>query len=393
LAEERECELMHIAIVANTAWYLYNFRLNLMQALMADGHTVVAIAPHDAYADRICASGAQFASVPISGRGTNPISELRTVMRLHRVLQQRRVDMVLTFTPKGNLYAGLSCIWSGRPFAANVSGLGRAFVKRTWLTRLVEVLYRLTFSRALRVFFQNNEDMEVFVTKRLVPADRAERLPGSGVDLTRFRHSVPPARPQDAPVFLLVARLLWDKGVGEFVEAARLLRARHPAARFQLLGFTDVANPSAISVAQIQDWVNEGCIEFLGSSDDVRQFMQDADCVVLPSNYREGVPRTLLEAAAMGRPVITTDAPGCRDTVIDGVSGFLCRPVDSADLADKFFRFTDLSAQERNAMGLAGRRLMESRFDEGLVINRYRALLPASAAATDVSPQQSAGRH
>lgn len=372
---------MRIAVVANTAWYLYNFRANLMRALAADGHQVVAVAPGDEYVGRIEAEGIKFIQVPISGRGTDPMIELRSVAGLRSVFRRERIDMVLSYTPKGNLYSGMACITAGIPFMPNVSGLGRAFIKRSALTWLVEVLYRVTFGRAQRVFFQNNEDMAVFVDKGLVKAELVERLPGSGVDLKRFQPSIPPPRSVDAPVFLLVARMLWDKGVGDFVEAARLVRARHPQARFQLLGFAAVANPSAVSMEQIQTWVDEGCVDYLGSTDDVRTFLQDADCVVLPSTYREGVPRTLLEAAAMCRPIVTTDAPGCRDTVIDGESGYLCKPSDGADLADKFFRFINLPVLARHEMGRSGRRLMERRFDERLVINRYRAAVSAFPSA------------
>lgn len=370
---------MRIAVVANTAWYLFNFRVNLMRALMADGHSVVAVGPADAYGERIGALGIRFVDVPISGRGINPLVELRTVLRLRSALRREGVDLVLSFTPKGNLYSALACLSCGLPFVPNVSGLGRVFVRRSALTLLVESLYRVTFSQAQRVFFQNNEDLDTFVRKGLVPARSAERLPGSGVDLSRFKPSRPPGRPADAPVFLLVARMLWDKGVGEFVEAARTVRARHPQARFLLLGFADVANPSAVPLAQLQAWSDEGCVEYLGSTDDVRSYLREADCVVLPSSYREGVPRTMLEAAAMGRPLITTDMPGCRDTVIDGVTGYLCRPQSGADLADKFLRFIDLPDSARLALGQNGRRLMEQRFDERLVIERYREVVNAVA--------------
>lgn len=276
----------------------------------------------------------------------------------------------------------MACITAGIRFLPNVSGLGRAFIRRSLLTLLVETLYRATFGRADRVFFQNSDDLALFVDKGLVSADRTERLPGSGVDLQRFQPARPPGRPGEAAVFLLVARMLWDKGVGEFVEAAGVVRARFPDARFQLLGFADVANPSAIPMAQIQAWVDDGCVEYLGSTDDVRSFLESADCVVLPS-YREGVPRTLLEAAAMCRPIIATDAPGCRDTLIDGETGFLCRPADGQDLADKCLQFIALPDSTRQAMGGRGRQLMERRFDERLVIERYLEVVAAYAMAPE----------
>ena len=361
---------MHIAVVSNTCWYLFNFRLNLMLALQAAGHTVVAVAPDDAYAQRIRDAGVLFEAVPISGGGTHPLRELQSVLRLGAVFRQHRVGLVLSYTPKGNLYSALACTPQRIAFVPNVSGLGRAFIRKSLVTQVAKTLYRLTFGRAHRVFFQNLDDMAVFVSAKPVRPDKAERLPGSGVDLGRFEPAPLVARAAEAPAFLLVARMLWDKGVGEYVQAARQVRALHPGACFQLLGFLDVDNPSAISRPQMDAWVAEGVVTYLGRTDDVRQFLTQADCVVLPS-YREGVPRTLLEAAAMARPVVTTDAPGCRDTVVDGDTGFLCRPADAQDLASKLLRFIDMTPEARQAMGQRGRAFVEQHFDERVVIGRY----------------------
>ena len=372
---------MRIAVVSNTCWYLFNFRLNLMLALQAAGHTVVAVAPDDVYAQRLRDAGVSFEAVPISGGGTHPLRELQSVLRLGAVFRRRRVGLVLSYTPKGNLYSALACIALRIAFVPNVSGLGRAFIRKSLVTQVAKLLYRVTFGRAYRVFFQNLDDMGVFVSSALVQASKAERLPGSGVDLSRFVPAPLVARTTEAPVFLLVARMLWDKGVGEYVEAARRVRALHPGACFQLLGFLDVDNPSAISRQQMDEWLAEGVVTYLGRTDDVRGFLMQADCVVLPS-YREGVPRTLLEAAAMARPVITTDAPGCRDTVIDGRTGFLCRPADAQDLADKLLCFMALTPEERQAMGHRGREFVEENFDERLVIERYLTVV-AKIVASD----------
>ncbi|QJC55785.1 N,N'-diacetylbacillosaminyl-diphospho-undecaprenol alpha-1,3-N-acetylgalactosaminyltransferase [Polaromonas vacuolata] len=370
---------MCIAVVSNTCWYLFNFRLNLMLALQAAGHTVVAVAPDDAYAQRIRNAGIAFEAVPISGGGTHPLRELQSVLRLGAVFRRHRVGLVLSYTPKGNLYSALASIALRVAFVPNVSGLGRAFIRKSLVTQIAKTLYRLTFGRAHRVFFQNLDDMAVFVDSGLVRAGQAERLPGSGVELSRFLPTPPVVRPADAPVFLLVARMLWDKGVGEYVDSARKVRALHPGARFQLLGFLDVANPSAIARTQVEAWVAEGVVDYLGPTDDVRPFLVQADCVVLPS-YREGVPRTLLEAAATARPVITTDAPGCRDTVLDGETGFLCRPADALDLTEKLLRFIALAPEVRQAMGQRGRAFVEQNFDERLVIERYLSVVAEVAA-------------
>lgn len=386
---------MRIAVIANTAWYLYNFRLSLMQALVAAGHEVLAIGPADDYVDKLAAAGIRHRAIPLAGASVNPLRELRTVWALYRVLRSERVDLVLSYTPKGNIYGAMAAAVNKVPTVPNVSGLGRLFIRHSPLTWLVKQMYRFAFGRARRVFFQNREDMESFVRLGLVGAGKAERLPGSGVDLARFApaqhtglHPESPLQARDdaAPpgedfVFLLVARLLWDKGVGEYVEAARKVRQKHPAAEFHLLGFVDVQSPSAIPRAQVERWVEEGVIRYLGSTDDVLPCLSNADCVVLPSFYREGVPRALLEAAAMAKPIITTDAPGCRDTVDDGVTGFLCRPRNADDLAEKMLRMIEMDRDHLKAMGQRGHEKMVREFDERIVIGRYLDAIGEIAAS------------
>ena len=379
---------LRIAVVSNSAWYLFNFRLNLIHCLQAAGHTVVAVAASDKFAAKLELAGVPFRGVPISAGGVNPLTETRAVCGLGAVFKRESIDLVLSYTPKGNLYSALACVALGVRFVPNVSGLGRAFIRRSLVTWTALALYRLTFPRAHHVFFQNLDDMRVFIDAKLVHAKSAERLPGSGVDLTRFRPTESPANSKtDSPIFLLVARMLWDKGIGEYVIAARTLRASYPQASFRLLGDVATANPSAIPRDQMDAWVKEGLITYLGSTEDVRPFVAEADCVVLPS-YREGVPRVLLEAAAMARPVITTDAPGCRDAVVDGETGFICRPRDGADLAAKMTAFLALPLDQRQRMGHRGRDMVQRCFDERVVLDRYTRLVAALANRRQPEPRQ-----
>lgn len=371
---------LRIAVVSNTAWNLFNFRLNLIHQLQLAGHTVVAVAPTDAFADKLKSAGVEFEPVPISASGINPLAELLSVWRLRAVFKRRDVDLVLSYTPKGNLYAALASMALRVPFVPNVSGLGRAFIRRSAVTLAVLGLYRLTFRRAHRVFFQNLDDMDIFVRARLVKPEDAERLPGSGVDLVRFSPEPVAVAQHDAPMFLLVARMLWDKGVGEYVAAARQIRERFPNARFGLLGGLASGNPSAISGQQVNDWVKEGVVTYFGSTEDVRPYVAEADCVVLPS-YREGVPRVLLEAAAMARPLITTDAPGCRDAVKHGETGFICDARSANDLAEKMHSFIRLTSEQRHAMGHRGRAFVEQHFDEQVVLDRYHHVVAAFATS------------
>lgn len=365
---------MRIAVVANTAWYLCNFRLNLMLALKNSGHSVVGIAPSDENSKNLISHGLEFEDVAISGSGINPIKEFFTVLNIRKALRKHKIDLVLSYTPKGNLYSALACIASSIPFIPNVSGLGRTFIHPSPITHIVTILYKLTFNHAHHVFFQNNDDMKLFVERKLLDPRRCERLPGSGVDLSYFMPSPLPDRDSKSPVFLLIARMLWDKGVGEYVDAARQLQSQFPNARWRMLGFIDVANPSAIPGEQIKQWCENTCIEYLGPTKDVRPFIMDADCVVLPS-YREGVPRTLLEAAASGRPLITTDVPGCRDALIPGRTGLLCQAANAHDLAEKMKDFINLEANHRQQMGNEARIFIESNFDEAFVIESYKKII------------------
>lgn len=375
---------MRIVVLANTAWYLHNFRSNLMRALQDAEYEVIAVSPHDEYVMCLAAAGFTHREWKVKGAGVNPLKELFAIYRLYSLLREVRADVVLSFTPKCNIYGGIAARLTKTRIINNVSGLGRAFIENTPLTSFVIFLYKVVFRWPVKVFFQNEEDQQQFISRRIVAPPIVERLPGSGVDLQKFI----PSRERGLPsgeggmVFLLVARLLWDKGIGEYVEAARMVRSRYPTTRFQLLGFLGIANPAAISRKQVVAWEREGIVEYLGSVDDVTSVVSAADCVVLPSYYREGVPRTLLEAAAMAKPIITTDAPGCRDTVQDRLTGYLCRAKDPADLAEKMFRLIESPVETRLEMGRLGRKKMEKEFDERIVIGRYLAVVKTLREST-----------
>ena len=353
----------------NTAWNFVNFRAGLVRAMVDAGYEVVAVAPPDAHVDRLKQLGCRFIPLPMDGHGRHLGRELALLYRLWRLLRQERPDVYLGFTIKPNIYGALAARCLGIPVINNITGLGMVFARDDLFARWVKRLYRVALRRSRKVFFQNDEDLALFVQAGLVKPAVTARLPGSGIDTTRF--PLTPLPNQSPLRFLLIARLLWEKGVGEYVQAARMLKARGLAAEFELLGFVDDNNRAAVSGGQLREWEAEGVVRYLGSSDDVRVQIAQADCVVLPSYYREGTPRTLLEAAAMGRPLITTDSIGCRDVVDDGINGHLCRPRDADDLAAKMVAVVELSAQARTAMGQAGRTKIAQEFDERIVIDRY----------------------
>jgi glycosyltransferase involved in cell wall biosynthesis len=369
---------LRILLTANTAWNLAHFRAGLIGALQADGHEISALAPEDEGASRLDALGVPRHAIRIDSKGTSPVRDARLVADFRASFRRQAPDVVLSYTIKNNVYGGLAARSAGVAFLPNVSGLGTAFLGGGLIERVAVALCRASFRPLPVVIFQNADDRDLFVDRRIVRPGQAVLVPGSGIDLARFGPAPPPPR-REAVVFLLIARLLRDKGVVEFVEAARRVRALHPAARFQLLGPSDAENRTAIGRDTVADWQARGDVEYLGTTDDVRPHIAAADCVVLPS-YREGTPRTLLEAAAMARPIVATDVPGCREVVEEGVNGLLCRARDAGDLAQALLRMIDAGPERRAAMGAAGRAKVAREFDQARVIEVYRGAIEALVA-------------
>lgn len=357
-----------IVLAANTTWYLFNFRSALARALLKRGYGVTTLSPRDTYAERLVSLGCDAVHIGMDNKGVSPVKDLATLRGFRRAYREISPAVVVHFTVKPVIYGTLAARSLAIPVVNTITGLGTAFVSGGPIRTVVETLYRISQGWPTRVFFQNPDDMALFLRRGLVPRRHVSRLPGSGVDLERFSLEPLPDGPRFT--FLLVGRLIRDKGIGEFIDAARILRACGSEARFQLLGPSGVANRTAVQPAEITTWEGEGLVEYLGATDDVRPMLKQADCIVLPS-YREGTPRTLLEGAAMGRPIIASDVPGCRETVDEGVTGFLCQARSAEDLADKMLVLMRLSPGERARMGREGRRKMERSFDERSVVNCY----------------------
>lgn len=368
---------MHVLMTVNAAWNIWNFRKPLVEALLADGHRVSILAPLDETSAQLEALGCDVIPLEMSVKGLNPLADLRLERRFAATFRAHEPNIVLSFTIKNNIFGARAARAARLPFVPNVTGLGTAFLSGRLLEQISVRLYRSAFGPLPRIFFQNADDRDLFLDRRIIQPKQARLLPGSGIDLDRFA----PAPMSDAgapPVFLMIARLLRDKGVAEFVEAARIVKAHRADARFQLLGAVGSENRTAIDAATVEAWVKDGVIEYLGTTSDVRPVIAAASCVVLPS-YREGAPRTLIEAAAMGRPVIATDVPGCRAVVDRDRSGFLCEVRNAPSLAEAMGRFLALSPSERAAMGVAGRAKMAREFDQALVIDAYREAIAALA--------------
>ena len=365
---------MKVVVLGSYAPSLINFRGRLIQDMVGAGHTVVACAPgfDGKIANALGKLGASYLPAPIERTGLNPLLDAWSVMGLTRLLRRLEPQVVLAYTAKPVIYGSLAARLARVPrMFAMITGLGYLFTEgRQWthrvLRQMTTTLYRASLSSAAGIFFQNPDDLEEF-RRRAIVSDRQNliRVNGSGVDLAHYSFSCPPT---EGPVFLLIARLLRDKGIREYVEAARRLRAHHPGARFWLLGPPD-SNPAAIPQAEVERWQAEGVVEYLGAAADVRPYLTSSTVYVLPS-YREGTPRTVLEAMATGRAIVTTDVPGCRETVVSGENGFLVPPGDAAALAETMARFIE-SPDLARSMGERSRRIAEEKFD----VNKVNAVM------------------
>jgi len=361
-----------VVIVYNTSWYVWNFRMPLIAAMREKGYEVVVLAPKDEYTDRIQSRGIACRDIRLDAKGRNPLREVSTIIAFFRAYRELRPDAVLHYTIKPNLYGSIAARFLGIPAVDNVTGLGAAFESGGPLEWAVRALYRFAFTRVAKVFFQNPDDRALFLEDGLAREEQVELLPGSGVDLARFS---PRPRGEGPFTFLFLGRLLKAKGVDDLVRAARLVHGKMKGVRIVLIGKRDDSDPGAADPALLDAAVAEGLVELPGVVDDVLPFIAAADCVVLPSYYREGTPRSLLEAAAMGKPLIAADSIGTREPVVEGVNGFLCRPRDPGQLAERMLAFAALPASARAAMGASSRRIAEERFDERIVIGKYLAAL------------------
>ena len=374
-----------IIIAVNSTFNLINHRVGLIHGLLDEGYEVIALSPTDEFATRLKELGCQHVALKMERKGTNIGKDLLLFWRYRILLKQYMPDIYLGFTAKPNIYGSLAAQSLGIPVINNISGLGTVFgaMSRTLvgnlLARLIKLLYRFSLLRSDKIFFQNKDDRREFIEQGIVKTNLTDLLPGSGVDLDRFSYTPIIANQlaskdnteKKKTRFLLIARMLWDKGVGEYVEAATLLSRRYPYTEFCMIGFLDFGNPEVISEAQINEWIAEGIVQYLGVINDIRPEIVKADCVVLPAQFREGTPRSLLEAAAMGRPVITTNTVGCLETVDDGVNGYLCIPNDAIDLSKKMERIIQLNDVQRYEMGRCGREKMELQFDQQIVVQKY----------------------
>jgi len=342
--------------------------MNFVKTLLKKGYEVHTIAPVDGYTKYLVDAGCHHHSIRMDSRGINPLKDFALILELTGIYRSVKPDIILHYTIKPNVYGSIAAALLRIPTVNNVCGLGTVFLTKNFLSAIALQLYRWSFRFPKKVFFQNPDDRDLFLAQKLVPAASADLLPGSGIDLSRFTPA--PFSRNKKFTFLLISRLITDKGVLEYVEAVKRLKGEGVDAHFQILGAKDPKHKRGIPLRTIAKWIDERTIEYLGTVEDVQPFIKAADCVVLPS-YREGTPHTLLEAASCAKPIVTTDVPGCHQVVENGHNGLLCKLRDAEDLADKMKQMSSLNDDVLREFGQNGRRKMEREFDESIVIDKY----------------------
>lgn len=352
-----------ILVLTNNIGGLHSFRKEVMKALVDIGHEVYISVPNDderrKYFEEI---GCKIIKTGFNRRGMNPIADFKLLLAYWRLLKRVKPHAVLSYTIKPNIYGGMACRLAKVPQIANVTGLGDAVENGGWLNKLTVALYKLGIGKAIQVFFQNTSNRDYCLRQGIVNT-KSVILPGSGVNL---EHHTYQHYPSEGPIkFLFIGRLLKDKGINEFFELAETIKQKHPQTEFQILGQVEGDYQQ-----QLKEFVSKGMVTYLGVTSDVRPYLSKVHCTIMPS-YHEGMSNVNLESAANGRPVITTDVPGCRETVDNGVTGFLVKSKDSQDLINGVEMFLTLPYEQKKQMGLAARRKVEHQFDRQIVVQSY----------------------
>lgn len=342
--------------------------MGLVSAILEQGHEVIAIAPKDEYTHHLLEAGCSFEEVTMDSRGANILKDVALIFELWSIYRRTKPDVILHYTIKPNIYGTLAASILRIPAVNNVCGLGTAFLNKGIVSKIAVGMYKLAFRFPKLIYFQNNDDKEFFQNNNIIKDNVTQVLPGSGINLSHFK---PVKQTQNKKfTFLLISRLIHDKGIIEYIDAIKQLKEKGVDANFQLLGNKDTEHRRGISEEIINEWIDNNVVEYLGSTDDVRPFINKADCIVLPS-YREGTPKSLLEAASSAKPIIATNVAGCTNIVQDNVNGMLCNVKDAKDLANKLETMSKLSKSHLDKMGKESRKIVESRFDEQIVIDSY----------------------
>jgi glycosyltransferase involved in cell wall biosynthesis len=339
--------------------------------LLKRGYKVIVIAPGDEYSGKLQDEGTTFVPITFNNKSENPFTDYFFYLRLRNYYRRYKPDFIFHYVAKPNIYGSMAAAAEKIPCVAVITGLGYPFAKRNVLFHIMRALYMRALKKTSEVWFLNNEDAQVFVKEKIVSIAKVKVLPGEGINTTHFS-PVEKDRSNKRPFeFIMSTRLLRSKGIGLFADAARILKKKHYDVQFTLIGFYEKNHPDSITPEQIEKWEKEGLIKYLGFADDVRPYLERADCMVFPSYYNEGVPRCLMEAASMQLPAVTSLNRGCKEVVLNNSNGYLCNLNDPFDLADKMEKILNLSPEERERMGKNGRQLVLKKFDVCKIVQEY----------------------
>lgn len=360
--------VLKILFTSNVTWAMMKFRHGVLQDLLKQGHQIYIVAPYDEFVVPLQKMGCHCIDIHLSRKGVNPIEDLKLIYTLYKIYEKIKPDIIFNYSIKPIIYGSLAARLANIKSVAVNIGLGYTFIHTNLISKISHFLYKLALYFPKEVWFINEDDRNEFVGRSIVKQSKTFVLPSEGVDINYFS---PRQSHNTRIVFLLIARVLWDKGVGEYYQAAKILKNKYPNIEFQLLGSIDDGNPKGIAVDVIEQWHKEGIIHYLGYSKDVRDFIAEATCVVLPS-YREGKGMTLIEAGAMRKPLIATNVPGCKDIVKDGYNGFLCEVKNCMSLADAMEKMINLDQPALTKFGENAHQFMKEQFDEQKVITIYK---------------------
>lgn len=352
-----------VLFLVNHDVVIYNFRLELVERLIAEGHQVIISSPYGERIEDLIKIGCEYHEISISRHGMNPIKEIALISQYKQLIESVLPDIVLTYTIKPNIYGAIASRSKNVPCVANITGLGTAVENGGIVQKISIALYKYAFTRIQKVFFQNTENMQFFIDHKIA-VDKHDLLPGSGVNLQRF---VPMDYPSaDRTEFAFISRIMKEKGIDQYLEAAEFIRNKYPNTVFHVCGFCEQAYEE-----RLNELHKRGVIVYHGMLRDIKPLLKDIHCTIHPTYYPEGLSNVLLESSACARPIITTNRSGCREVIDDGVNGYVVRERDSADLIEKIERFLSLSGEERREMGLRGREKVEREFDRNIVVNKY----------------------
>ena len=352
-----------VLFLVNHDVVIYNFRLELVERLLAEGHQVVISSPYGERIDDLVALGCEFRPITLSRHGMNPVQEMKLLWDYLKLIKKEKPDVVFTYTIKPNIYGGIACALRKVPYVVNITGLGTAVENSGLVQKITVMLYRLALARVQRVFFQNEENRQFFVDRKLA-MDKHGMLPGSGVNLQRFSPLEYPG--EETTEFVFISRIMKEKGADQYLEAAEYIREKYPNTRFHICGFCEQAYEQ-----KLKDLHDKGIIIYHGMVRDVKQVIAKTHCTIHPTYYPEGLSNVLLESAACARALITTNRSGCREVIDNGTNGFVVEQKNAQDLIDKIEVFLALPWEQKKAMGIAGRAKVEREFDRQIVVEKY----------------------